>query len=148
MHRIDWKSLAVEALQAYPARRASLDSIPEEIRMLDDRMTVPRGGSADATPVREGGNRYEERLLTDLARKGELERALERATVETKRVEAAMKGLNDEQRLLLDRFYMHRTKDYIDRLCEETGYERTQVYKRKDDALHEFTLRLYGVVEL
>lgn len=149
MTHIDWKTIAIEALKAYPARKAAIASMPEEIRMLDERMTAPRGGaSADSIPVREGGNRYEDRLLTDIAKKAEMEKALGRAKIETARVEEALGKLTDEQRLLLDRFYMNRTKDYIDRLCDELGYERSQVYKKKDDALYEFTLRMYGVIEI
>lgn len=149
MNHIDWKALAIEALRNYPARKASIGSIPEEIKMLEGRMVAPRGGaSADSIPVREGGNRYEERLLTDIAKKSEMEKALGRAKTEVARVEEALVKLTDEQRLLLDRFYMNRTKDYMERLCEELGYERTQVYKKKDDALYEFTLRMYGVIEI
>ena len=149
MHHIDWKAMAIEALQAYPARKASLDSLPMEIRMLEERMTAPRGSaSSDATPVKEGGNRYEDRLLTDIAKKEEMKRALARAKIEAARVEEALEKLTEEQRLLLDRFYMHRTQDYMDRLCDELGYEKSQVYKRKDDALYYFTLRMYGVIEI
>ena len=149
MHHIDYRSLAIERLQSYPAQKASLEGLEQEIRMLEERMTAPRGGaSSDATPVREGGNRYEDRLLTDIAKKEEMKWAKERACFETLRVGNALNALSDEQRLILDRFYMHRQSGYVERLCEELGYEKTQIYKMKDDALYLFTLNLYGVIEL
>lgn len=60
---------------------------------------------------------------------------------------AGLEILSQEERLLLDRFYIHPSKGNVDRLCEELGLERTAVYSRKDKALRHFTLCLYGMVE-
>ena len=148
MRHVDWKALAIDKLQTYPARAAAVESLPDDIRALDAKMTAPKGGAVDAMPVRDGGNHYEDRLITDIALKDEMTRALEKARGDVCRVEQALAHLTDEQRLILDHFYMHRTRDYIDRLCEELGYERAQVYRMKDDALYMFTLYLYGAIEL
>ena len=60
---------------------------------------------------------------------------------------AALAVLDEEERHILDRFYIHRANGNVERLCDELHVEVATVYRRRDKALRHFTLALYGVVE-
>ena len=62
-------------------------------------------------------------------------------------VDRALEVLDDEERLVLDRFYIHRAKGAVAELCDRLNLEKSAVYDRRDKALRHFTLALYGVTE-
>ena len=144
---IDWKRRAVGKLQGYEARKRALENIPEEIRRLESVMNGIRSANTDSTPVQGGGCTREDMMLSNIVHRQELERRLEQARLWVMQVDNGLGALDDEERLVLDRFYIHRAKGYVNRLCEELGVERTQIYERKDKAVHHFTIALYGVIE-
>ena len=101
----------------------------------------------DATPVMGGGNTREDALLSNMAHREELARTLRQAKAWVETVDAGLAVLDDEERLVLDRFYIRRAKGNVDRLCEELCREKSVVYARRDKALRHFTIALYGLVE-
>ena len=48
----------------------------------------------------------------------------------------------------MELFYITRGKKSVERLCEELFVSKTELYRRKDEALRKFTMCSYGVVEL
>lgn len=62
-------------------------------------------------------------------------------------VDKALAILSDEERLVLDRFYLHPIKGAIEDLCERMNIEKATVYRRRDDALRRFTIALYGATD-
>jgi len=77
----------------------------------------------------------------------ELGRRLEESRLWVKTVNDAFGVLTDEERLVLDRFYIHRTKGGVGSLCAELGVEQSTAYRKRDSALRHFTLALYGATE-
>lgn len=85
--------------------------------------------------------------------------ALEPGTFETefivepelnRRTNAGKEGLavlTPEERLVLDRFFIHPEKGAADRLAGDLHLDVKTVYRRKDAALLHFTISLYGGVE-
>lgn len=145
---MDWKHEAVEKLKQYEAKKLSLSSIPEEIRRLESEMRSIRSAMSDGSPVKGGGNGREDMYLSNIVHREELERALEQAEIWVSLVDAGLKILSPEERLILDRFYINPARGNVDRLCGELGIEKSQVYFRKDAALHHFTISLYGCSEI
>lgn len=144
---MDWKREAEEKLRQYEARKSSLARTAAEIQRLEADLTRIRSASTDGTPVAGGTNTREDMLVGNIASREELARARRDTFRWLAVMDSAMAELSEEERLILDRFYIHRAKGHVDRLCEEMHLERTQVYARKDAALHRFTLLLYGVTE-
>lgn len=144
---MNWKNEAMDKLRQYEARKNALKSIPQEIEQLKASRSAIRGASSDAMPVRGGGNGREDMLLSSIVKEEELERVLRSAKLDVVLTDAGLECLDDEERLILDRFYIHPLKGNVDRLCAELGIEKSQVYKRKDDALRHFTIALYGYTE-
>ena len=144
---MDWKSIAIEKLRDHEAKRRALESIPLELAQIESSMTSIRSSRADGTPVKGGGSGYEDRMLGLIVKKQELEDNLDRAQLCVDMVTGALQTLNQEERLILDRFYINAAKGNVDRLCGELWLEQSAVYRRKDAALRKFTIALYGVTE-
>ena len=145
---MNWKFEAIEKLKEYTARKHAITSIPEEIKRLEEDAQRIRAASTDATPVQGGGSTREDMLLSNIVLREELQRRLSDALRWVEIVDGGLAVLTDEDRLVLDRFYIHPMRGNVDRLRNELGLEdERSVYKRKDKALRKFTIALYGTCE-
>lgn len=141
---MDWKKEAIEKLRQYSAKKLSLRTIPEEIRRMELEMQSIRSASSDGSPSKGGGNGRENMMLSNIVRREELERMLEQARIWVALVNAALSLLSQEERLLLERFFIFPEKGAADRLAGDLHLDVKTVYRRKDDALRKFTISLYG----
>lgn len=144
---MNWKYEAIDKLKGYEAHKRALENIPREIKRLEGAFVSIRSATTDAAPVSGGGSTREDTMLSNIAHREELERALKQAKAWVKMVDAGLAVLDAEERLVLDRFYINRAKGNVDRLCEELNVEKATVYRRRDGALRHFTIALYGVTE-
>lgn len=62
-------------------------------------------------------------------------------------VEGGLSILDEEERLVLEILFIHKTKGAIDLLCDLLGTSKSVVYTRRDKALRRFTMALYGALE-
>lgn len=144
---MNWKCEAIEKLKEYTVRANSVDSIPREIARLEESIVRIRSALSDATPVAGGGSGREDMLLSNIVHREELKIRLTDAKRWLAMMDRAFAMLTEEDKLILDRFYIRPLKGNVDRLCEELSVEKAAVYKRKDKALRRFTLALYGITE-
>lgn len=144
---MNWKREAIDKLKNYEAHKQALECLPKEIRRLESAYTGIRSATTDGTPVSGGGNTREDSMLSNIVHRDELKRRLKEARLWVAQVDKALAVLDDEERLVLDRFYIHRAKGAVEALCESLGLEKSAVYDRRDKALRHFTLALYGVTE-
>lgn len=144
---MNWKTEAVDKLKRYEAMKVALKNIPEEIARLKSAMGGIRSATADGTPVQGGGSGREDMLLSNIVQREELGKSLEQANLWVKETDRAMKVLTDEERLILDRFYIHPRMGAAEHLAGDLGLDVKTVYRRKDSALRRFTIALYGCVE-
>lgn len=86
-------------------------------------------------------------MLSNIVHRDELKRRLKEANLWVAQVDKALAVLDDEERLVLDKFYIHRAKGNVGELCERLNLEKTAVYDRRDKALRRVTIALYGVTE-
>lgn len=144
---MEWKKEAVDKLKCYEARKRALANIPLEMKRLEEAFTGLRSATSDGVPVRGGGSSREDRMLSNIVHRNELELALEQAQKAVALVEGGLKVLSREERRILERFYICPEKGAANRLAEELGIDSKTVYHRKDAALRHFTLCLYGCME-
>ena len=143
----DWKISAIEKLKQYEAKRQALEIIPMQIAEIESTMTSIRSG-VNIAPVSGGKSTGKENmLLSCIVQKEELQRNLDRVKLWIEFMEKGLNILDQDELLVLDRFFIHPAKGNIDRLCGELFIEQSQVYKRRDKALRKFTIALYGCVE-
>lgn len=140
--------IAIDRLRDYPARVIALNTIPQQIAAVEAQLTSIRSATTDGEPVSGGSNKREDMVIANILRRDRLQAGLEVAKWEVAAVEAALAALTEEEQRILDLFYMHRTKDYIARLCDELCLERSRVYELKSDALRKFALAMCGTVDL
>ncbi len=144
---MNWKREAADKLKNYEAHKQALECLPKEIRRLESAYTGIRSATTDGTPISGGGNTREDSMLSNIVHRDELKRRLKEARLWVAQVDKALAVLDDEERLVLDRFYIHRAKGAVEALCESLNLEKSAVYDRRDKALRHFTLALYGVTE-
>jgi len=145
---MNWKFEAIEKLKQYEAKKRSLQNIPEEIKRLESAMQSIRSATADGNPVQGGGSGREDMYLSNIVQREELERSLEQAQKWVALADAGLEFLTEEERLILDRFYINPAKGNVERLCMELGCEQASVYRRREQAIRKFTLSLYGCLEI
>ena len=144
---MDWKRDSIEELREYGAKRTALASIPAEISQIKSEMSRLCGGS-NAVPVKGGGSVWEDRQINLIVKKDKLETSLAYVRTWVKKVESGLAILTQEERLILDRFYINPEKGNVDRLCGDLHLEKSAVYARKEAALRRYTLARYGCVEI
>lgn len=146
---MNYKDRLIPELKALQDKREALVNIPEKIRILEIRYGALRAAQTDAQPVSGSSiSRRENDLLCNIAERDALKMDLEVTQREVDLMEEALHKLSEVEQRVLDYAYINRRKNYIERLCEELGYERTQIYRIQDAALIKLARKLYGKVEL
>lgn len=146
---MDWRKMSIERLRDYENRKKALELIPEQIKTLEANFTSIRAARTDGTPVKDGsGNKREDALINNIAKREELERNLGIAENEVRITETALATLTDEEKTVLYKFFINRPRRHIEELCEMLCYEKTRVYEIKETALRKFTMACYGVIDI
>lgn len=143
-----WKDAAMEKLRRYDGMRQALRNIPEEIRRLKEEARAIRVSSFDHIVVRGGGGSREDALIENLVQRQELEWNLKQVKRWLAVADRALAALLPDEKLILQRLYLHPEKGALERLCNELGVEQSSIYRKRDQALQRFTVALYGFAEV
>lgn len=144
---MNWQKIAIADLQSYTPRKVAIDNLRDRIAELNTRIER-LGSTSNDVPVQGGGNRTEEGLINGITERDRLEMSLHIAEDLIHRIDKGLAVLSDDQRKVLDGFYINRSLNYMDKLCDELHCEKSTVYRIKDEALHKFTVAMYGIVDL
>lgn len=117
---MDWKREAEENLRLYRKRKEALSAMSMEL-----------AGLTGSDPE-------------DAARRGELTQLRDRTAIRVALVERGLENLNGEDRMLLEKCYIDPMPGRVEWLCCELECEHATVYRRRDRALRNFTLGMYG----
>lgn len=145
---MDWRKEAISELREYEAKKAAVLSLPEDIAFLKTESVRIGGASSDSVPVRGGGSAWEDKQINLIVRREKLETSLRYAKEWVERVSRGLLQLTEEEKLILDRFYINAAKGNLDRLCDELCLEKSAVYYRKDAAVRHYTLARFGCTEV
>lgn len=141
----NWKYDIKDDLARYGGQLVAVTTLPDELRRLELEYKSIKAASTDTTPVQGGGTVYEDRLLTNIARRDKTAMALSMTQIDIERIEAALDCLDETERHIVDTMYIHRHCGAVGRLREELGLEdERSVYKRAERALKKLTYALYG----
>ena len=143
---MNWKTEATEKLRKYDAMCRAIQNIPEELRRLELAAHSLQGIRANVSGVRGGSDR-EDALIDNLVHRQELENALEQAQLWVCTTERALSALSQEEKKILQGMLISPQRGGIARLCEELECEQSSIYRKRDRALHKFTIALYGAPE-
>ena len=85
---------------------------------------------------------YDKKLAASELR--DIEKQKKRALAGIKLLEAGMRTLTEEERIAVNEFYINRSENHIDRLCERLSCEERQTYKYKERALKKICSIILG----
>ena len=146
MIEVDWKKEAINDLRTYKARRDSILTMSEKVMELEAK--AERLGSAAATtPVQGGSSKSEDMLINCIVECDRLKVNIRMIKGLIASIERGLNHLTEEERRVLEGFYMNRSSRHIDKLCDELHFEKSRIYEIKDRALHMFTIAMYGFIE-
>ena len=141
---MDWKNEAIEKLCKFEAMEAAVENLQEEIRRLELEFAGIK--TADPERVSSGGmSRGEDRLLSNIVRRKEMENRLAQTRVWVEQVRRGLGALTHEEKYIMDKCYIRAEKCAVDNLCYDLGAEKSTIYRKRDKALLTFTTALYGV---
>lgn len=144
---MDWSVIAKDKLKSYAAKKASIDNLSDEIRELEARRKSIRSATADGTAVQGGGSKREDMLLSSIVLQDEMEENLLAVENWVNRVEKGLAVLSQEEKTILDRFYIYPERGAAERLAIDLGIDVKTVYHRKNRALRKFTIAMCGCSE-
>lgn len=144
---MNWQKEAINDLRCHEKRKAAMESLADEIRELRSRTYGSSAPAADAVPVQGGTSTAEGRWIAAI---DELGRKKEAYRITKRQVDAVERGLavlDEQQRMVLNVFFVNRVQGGADYLVEKLNLERTRIYELRETALRNFTIARYGVVE-
>ena len=144
---MNWQKEAISDLNCYLARKNSILVMQEKIKELrakEERLK----SSGNTTPVQGGSSKSEDMIINCIIECDHLKENIIAISRWLALFERGLKTLTEDERVVLDKFYINRPTRHIDRLCDELHYEKTRIYEIKDIALRKFTLSRYGILEL
>ena len=144
---MQWKNEAMDKLRRYQAMRCAMENIPEELRRLRADATAIRSSSADTVHVKGGGGRREDALINNMVEQQELTQSLRQVQRWVRTVDQGLDALPNDERAILQRMYLFPEKCAVEQLCNDLGLEQSSVYRKRDQALHRFTIAMYGFPE-
>lgn len=145
---MNYKRDLIDELRALPHRKASIENLKERISILKMQLEAIRAASTDAEPVSGGGtNKREDAMINNLYEQMVRKNDLRVTEAQVKLLEENIAKLLPNERLVLERFYVIGEKNAVTRLMNDLGYEKSQIYRIKDEALANLARRLYGRIE-
>lgn len=144
---MNWQKEAVNDLKSYVARKMSIDNMNQRIAELE-RRAIRLGSMSSDVPVQGGSSKNEDAIINNIAERDRLIQAIDAAQCLVTIIENGLSVLDEEERKVLDGFYIHHSTRHVDKLCDELHCEKSRVYSIKDKALYKFTLAMYGVIDL
>jgi len=137
-------------IRYYKDTKAALPAMEEEYQMLRSSLNSVKSSWPKNSERVQGGIKEYERALNIMARAEELALDIYIAKKRVEWMEKAWDALDAESRTLLEAFYIERRPgeragDVVQGLMETMGYERSQVYNLKNQALLSLALKRYGI---
>lgn len=145
---MNWATVSIQRLKDYEIRRQAVENITEQIQLLEERFKAIRSATTDGTPTPTNTNRREEMLAYNITTREELSYNLSFAKREIALTEKGLEALTEKEKKILNRFFINRTRNHIQQLCDELFVSKTELYRMKDEALRKFTIAMYGIVDI
>lgn len=145
---MNWATVSIQRLKDYEIRRQAVENITEQIQLLEERFKAIRSATTDGTPTPTNTNRREEMLAYNITTREELSYNLSFAKREIALTEKGLAACTEKEKKILNRFFINRTRNHIQQLCDELFVSKTELYRMKDEALRKFTIAMYGIVDI
>ncbi|MBS3937609.1 MAG: hypothetical protein KGZ50_03400 [Peptococcaceae bacterium] len=146
-HYLDKKTAAVNALRDYSNMEFIIEHTDESIAAIYAKVESPRSSLPTGMPKVYNRTASENRLASCIDEIDILKERYRQALEYMEWFKPAWEMLDDASRFILHEFFVrHITKtEAVLNISEKLHIERSWVYKRKEEALRQLTLLLYGL---
>lgn len=121
-----------------------MDNLEERIKYLEESKYLIKPINTDSVPANGGITKQEDTLVNKLVEIEELKRNLHLMQKEIDWLKKGLLVLNDTEKEVINKFCFDMVK--VRKICEELGYEKSQIYRIKDQAIYKMTIALYGTI--
>jgi len=142
---MNWKQEAVERLRLYSGMKQAVKNLPLELKRLEQEATNLGAGNSERVKNSSTVHSRENWLMNNIIQRQELLRAYNNAVQWLSVTDGALDTLPEEDLRILSRMYIEPVSCAAAELCAELGVEQSSVYRRRDKALYQFTVALYGI---
>ena len=143
---MDWKREAKSDLRGYIRKKASIEAMEEKIRAIEYQKSAIKSSSGKS-PTKGGGSRGEDRMINLICEQDRLKLNNLAVQILVESIERGLQGLSEPERKVLDRFYIYPVKNHVEHLMQELNYEKSSVYNLMNEALYNFTVSQYGLID-
>lgn len=146
---MNYEKLAIDKLKNFWVKAVAVDNLLDEIKELKARQTSLKSACSNTMCVTGGDSSRAQDAMLNLIATIDEKKALYKVNYrEVERIRRALSVLTEEERAVLDVFFIYPTSDDpVKKLKEEKHFERTWIYNTRRDALRKFTKALYGAVD-
>lgn len=141
---MNWKNEAIDRLSRYNAMHQAVENIPKELTRLEKAVQGLRSVQPGKMAGTGNPGPEDDVLIGNIIKRQELAEAYENARVWVDTTNCALDILPREERRILQGMYISPQKGAVSMLCEELGMEQSSIYRKRDKALYQFTMALYG----
>ena len=143
---MNYKEIVIEDLRNYNYLKQGVENAKARIRALEYAAVGLQAGE----PVRAGRRRSarDDRMVDNIAERERLKLNLRTAQTLLRMIDSALSTLSEQEREILNEFYINKREGHAERLCHRFCVEKSKVYTMKDEALRKMAIGMYGVIEL
>lgn len=142
MRGFTYKEWLIEDLRNLEKNRFSITQMREELETLEAEYASIKATNYDKQPG--GATTQEDRLLTAIAKKDELEADLKATALHVEDMDRLLECLEYDDRRVVTLMFVQRERGAVQKLMEELGYEKSQVYRLRDRALRNLATLRWG----
>lgn len=146
-HYLDKKAAAINALKDFSSMQYIIDHTDEDIASIHEKMTSPASSVLDGLPHIHDPKAGERKLVASIDKIDVLKERYRQALEYMEWFKPAWDALSEDERFVLEAFYLNDNDKQIDavcEICERFGIERSSAYNKKNRALQHLALLLYG----
>lgn len=142
-----WSEFAIQDLKKFGSLGESIGNIEERLEALEMKFTSVRGQQYDDMPKAKGRYKADDAIVDNIVERERLKLLLEANKRLYTITEKGLNALDENERMILEKFYVKRCDNHLRRLMEALNVEQSQIYRMKDNALYKFTQSMYGMEE-
>lgn len=141
---MNYRNWLIDDLKGLDKCRFSIKQMERELEEIKAEQIAIKATNYDKMPGGSGENTQEEKILTSIAKKMELEACLKATKDHVANMDNLLDQLTEEERRIIYIMCIKHERGGQDRLSEEFGYEKTQIYKLRNDALLHLAQLRFG----
>lgn len=145
---MNYEQYAIDKLRNYRSKAASVQNLRERIIALEERKRAIKTSHCDAVSV-DGAStsKAQDAMINLIADSDEQRKRYSANKREVQQIERALAVLSEDERAVLDAFYIAPVNNPIAYLKQTRFYEKTRFYEIRQCAVRKFAKAYYGAVD-